>query len=132
MTPTTLSEQIDRLVAENRRLRVKSENDDKTIHLIKGQYESLSSQVRSLRESAASEVEKARSTALADVQDMEIELDQAKQAYREIESILMQITDSITQALRARIGNATPEKVPPTVVAKVDDDRLPRIGISGR
>src|SRR4051812_12735440 len=49
----TLSEQIDRLVAENQHLRVKSENDDKTLHLLKEQYRLLAAQVEGINAAAS-------------------------------------------------------------------------------
>lgn len=37
MTDTTLSDQVNQLISENRRLRNKSAADDATIHLLKEQ-----------------------------------------------------------------------------------------------
>lgn len=121
----TLSEQIDSLVAENRHLRIKSDADDRTIHLLKEQYAGLSAQVKGMREDAIREVERARHQRDAAVQDMEIERDEALAANSQIEALLLQATEIITQALRARIGNATPEKMPPAQLGEVNDARLP-------
>ena len=125
----TLSEQVDRLVVENQNLRVKSENDDVTIHLLKEQYATLSGQVRSIREGAVREVERARQQRDDTIQDMQMERDQAVIAYREIETLLLQATDNITQALRARVGNSTPEKMPQAEVQHISDNRLPPVAI---
>ena len=125
----TLSEQVDRLVAENQHLRVKSENDDKTIHLLKEQYALLSKQVAGIREGAVREVEKARTSSRDAVMDMQMDRDQAIIAYQEIESLLLRATDTITQALRARVGNATPEKMPQAELSVHDDERLPRLSV---
>jgi hypothetical protein len=125
----TLSEQVDRLVVENQNLRVKSENDDVTIHLLKEQYATLSGQVRSIREGAVREVERARQQRDDTIQDMQMERDQAVIAYREIETLLLRATDNITQALRARVGNSTPEKMPQAEVQHISDNRLPPVAI---
>lgn len=121
----TLAEQVDRLVAENQSLRVKSENDDKLIHLLKEQYSSLAAQVKGIREDAIREVERARHQRDADVSAAEIERDQALVAYKEIDGLLLQAGDLITQAARARIGNATPEKMPRQPLPAIEDSRLP-------
>lgn len=121
----TLAEQVDRLVAENQSLRVKSENDDKLIHLLKEQYSSLAAQVKGIREDAIREVERARHQRDADVSAAEIERDQALVAYKEIDGLLLQAGDLITQAARARIGNTTPEKMPRQPLPAIEDSRLP-------
>ena len=121
----TLSDQVDRLVSENQALRVKSENDDKLIHLLKEQYSSLAAQVKGIREDAIREVERARHQRDADVSAAEIERDQALVAYKEIDGLLLQAGDLITQAARARIGNTTPEKMPRQPLPAIEDSRLP-------
>ena len=125
----TLSEQVDRLVAENQHLRVKSDNDDITIRLLKEQYELLSKQVADIREKAAREVEKARNYARDSVMDMQMDRDQAIVAYREIESLLLRTADTVTQALRARAGDSTPEKMPLTETPHIIDERLPQVSV---
>lgn len=127
--PMTLSEQVDRLVAENQSLRVKSNNDDTMIHLLKEQYEILHRQVQGIRERADREVEKARAFARDSVMDMQMDRDRAIVAYREIEGLLLRATDTITQALRARVGDLTPEKMPEADLPHINDDRLPQISV---
>lgn len=124
-----LGEQVDRLVAENQHLRVKSENDDKVIHLLKEQYAQLQGQVQDIRDRAAREVEKARAYARDSVMDMQMDRDRAIVAYREIEGLLLRATDTITQALRARVGNETPEKMPAADLPHITDDRLPQVSV---
>ncbi|HKY85827.1 MAG TPA: hypothetical protein VJL90_03600 [Pseudorhodoplanes sp.] len=121
----TLHDQVERLVNENQALRVKSENDDKLIHLLKEQYNSLAAQVKGIREDAIREVERARHQRDADVSAAEIERDQAQVAYKEIDGLLLQVCDTITQAARARIGNATPEKMQSRPMPAIEDGRLP-------
>jgi len=125
----TLSEQVDRLVAENQHLRVKSENDDKTIHLLKEQYTLLADQVDGINARAEREIERSRTIARDSIMNMQIDRDQAQVAYREIESLLLQATDTITQALRARVGNETPEKMPAADLPHIQDDRLPAVSV---
>ena len=125
MSTMTLSEQVDRLVAENQHLRVKSDNDDKTIHLLKQQYDGLAAQVANIRDRAAADIASARQWAMDNVQDMEIERNKAQVAYREMESLLLQATDLVAQALRARVGDGTPEKMPAAILPNIDDPRLP-------
>lgn len=127
--PMTLSEQVERLVAENQSLRVKSNNDDTMIHLLKEQYEILHRQVQGIRERADREVEKARAFARDSVMDMQMDRDRALVAYREIEGLLLRATDTITQALRARVGDLTPEKMPEADLPHINDDRLPQISV---
>lgn len=125
----TLADQVDRLVAENQHLRVKSENDDVTIHLLKEQYNLLQRQVAGIRETASREVEKARNGARDIVMDMQMDRDQARVAYREIDGLLLQAADTIHQALRARVGNITPEKLPAAEMQHISDGRLPQVGL---
>lgn len=61
--------------------------------------------------------------------DMQMDRDRALMAYREIESLLLQATDNITQALRARVGNLTPEKMPVAETMHIADDRLPQVSV---
>lgn len=125
----TLSEQVDRLVAENQSLRVKSNNDDLMIHLLKEQYDILQRQVNGIRERADRDVEKARAYARDNVMDMQIDRDRALVAYREIEGLLLRATDTITQALRARVGDTTPEKMPAAELPHITDNRLPQVSV---
>lgn len=125
MSETALSDQVNQIVAENQHLRVKSENDDITLNLMKSQYDSLAAQVADIRSKARAEVEKARNMAADQIADMTIERDQAVRAFKEIDTTLMQAADLIMQALRARQGDDTPEQIPDRVTPHLRDDRLP-------
>lgn len=127
--PLALGDQVDRLVAENQHLRVKSDNDDKTIHLLKEQYDLLQRQVAGIRETASREVEKARNGARDMVMDMQMDRDQARVAYREIDGLLLLAADTIHQALRARVGDLTPEKMPAATTPHLVDNRLPQVSV---
>lgn len=120
-----LSDQVNGIIAERDHLRVKSESDDTTIHLMREQYDSLAATVASIRQKAAGDVEKARYAAEQVVTDMMIERDQAVRAFKAIDTTLMQAADLIMQALRARAGDSTPEKMPERVLPHIKDDRLP-------
>jgi chromosome segregation ATPase len=113
---TAFSDQINNLIAENRRLKNKSDADDKTIHVLKEQYNALQAGVEDMVE---------------DHRKIERELvDQAnrhKVSYTEIDGVLMQAADLIMQAARARIGNATPAVVPTPPTKMVNDHRLPDV-----
>lgn len=121
----TLSDQVDSLVIENQNLRVKSENDDKTIHLMKEQYDSLAATIGAIRQRAATDVAKMRAQLEETTSDLTIERDQAVRSKKEIETLLLQVTNLVMQALRARVGNevaAEPE-------SDVSADRLPKVGL---
>lgn len=120
-----IGDQVATLVRENQNLRVKSDNDDKTIHLLGEQYKLLADQVRDIREKAASDVRRAKQDADDAVMDMQIERDQAKAAYQIIETNLLQAADLIMQAARAREGNATPLIMPKAQLPHIEDARLP-------
>lgn len=126
----TLSEQVNDLLSELQSLRIKSENDDKMIHILKVQYESLSSQMRGIRQDAIREVETARQQRDADVHEAEIERDKAITAYKTIETLLLRSADLIMQAARARVGDATPAQMPHARLPQIEDERLPRIGLA--
>lgn len=124
----TLSEQVDRLVTENQNLRVKSNNDDKHIHLLTDQYNTLASQIASIRRRAAEEVTRTKAEAEEAVMDMQIERDQAVTAYQSVDRTLLQAAELIMQAARARVGNAEP--APPATINGFDDARLPATRLS--
>jgi hypothetical protein len=109
-----LIDQVGLLVSENQHLRVKSDNDDKTLHLMREQYDALSSSVEGLRDRHERETHKLRT-----------ERDQAVRKYAVIKALLMQSADITMQALRAEQGDETPEVIPDRVVRHVSDDRLP-------
>lgn len=116
MTPdiSTFSDQINRLIAENRRLLKKSEADDKTIHLLKEQYEGLHNGVEDMVEDHR-RIER----------DLVDKANRHELAYTEIVGLLDQAADLIVQAARARVGNVTPEKMPERQIPSIQDDRLP-------
>src|SRR5882672_5957948 len=94
MAILTLNEQVARLVSENQRLRAKSHHDDSTIGIISKQYADLVEIIKRERVEADNEIDELR-----------IERDQAIQAYRSMEVILVQASDFIVQAVRARDGH---------------------------
>jgi folate-dependent tRNA-U54 methylase TrmFO/GidA len=126
MNAAHVTDQVAKLVAENRRYRVKSEADDKTIHLLKEQYDALQSGVENMIEE-----HRANERALA------AERDRAVRSYTEIEGHLHQAADLIVQAMRARVGNADPA---PDRVGAADpggpmshqlaDSRMPQVLLS--
>lgn len=94
MAILTLNEQVSRIISENQRLRAKSAHDDGTIEIITRQYEDLVEMIKRERIEADNEIDGLR-----------IERDQAVRAYRAMESILVQASDFIVQAVRARDGH---------------------------
>jgi len=114
MTDTALSDQINQLIAETRRLRNKSDADDKTIHLLKEQNAELRGGIESLVEDHRRIERK-----------LVGERDEAQLAYTEIEGLLNQAADCIMQAARARIGDQAPEKMPQQIGRHVDHHLLP-------
>lgn len=111
---TPLSDQINQLIAENRRLRNKSDADDKTMHLLKEQNRELRGGIENLIEDHR-RIERS----------LIAERDEAKLAYVEIEGCLNQAGDLIMQAARARIGDMAPERMPPQTGRHIEDARLP-------
>jgi hypothetical protein len=114
MTDATLADQITDIVRENQNLRVKSDNDDKTIHLMRQQYDSLAAEVDGIRDKAAREI-----------RALITERDQAVRKFKEIDTTLMQAAEIILQAARARVGNGTTPAPPPAIT----DDRLPEVAL---
>jgi len=114
MNVMSLSDQVSRLVAENQNLRVKVENDGKTIHLMRSQYDAL-----------ASSVNRERDRLHREIQDLKIERDQSLRAFKEIDTTLLQAADLIMQAMRARQGVEIPEELPNRTAKPVVDARIP-------
>jgi hypothetical protein len=110
----TLSTQVNQMVAENQHLRVKSENDDVTIRLMKEQYDALAASVDGLRNKHDRESYSLRT-----------ERDQAVRSFKEIDTTLMIAADLIMQALRARQGDSTPDHIPDRPALHINDERLP-------
>lgn len=106
--------QVDALVAENQHLRVKSDNDDKTMHLMQEQYSAMAASVESMRGKYERQIFQ-----------LTTERDEAVVKHSKIKSLLLQSADIIMQAARADIGNETPEKMPAQTGPHVQDDRLP-------
>ena len=125
MSETAFTDQANRIVAENQHLRVKSENDDITIRLLKDQYSGLAAEVNGIRDKAAADIARAKDGAERAVSGMQIERDQAVIAFKEIDTLLLQAADLIMQALRAREGDAAPEIMPTARGAHINDERLP-------
>lgn len=109
-----LSDQIRDIVTENQNLRVRTDNDAKTIFLMKQQYDALAASVDGVKDKHDREIHKMRT-----------ERDHAVRAFKEIDTTLMQAADLIMQALRARQGDATPEQIPERITPHIKDDRLP-------
>lgn len=119
MTDTKFVDQANQMVTENQNLRVKSDNDDKTIHLMKAQYDGLSASVEAVHNKHDRELHIART-----------ERDQAVRAFKEIDTLLMQAANLVMQALRARQGDLTPAEILERPMTLVKDDRLPGISLS--
>lgn len=111
--------QVDALVAENQHLRVKSDNDDKTMHLMQEQYKALAASVESMRNKYERQIFQ-----------LTTERDEAVIKHAKIKSLLLQAADIVMQAARADVGDETPEKMPPQTGSHIVDERLPtaRIG----
>jgi len=107
-TNDTFTAQANALVAENRRLRVKSQSDDNTIDTLKLQYAEMAHDFK-----AAQQDWREREQRLI------TERDQAVQSHSEIESLLNQAADLIIQAATKR-GEAT-DRVSLTIVDKPDN-----------
>lgn len=118
MTDATLSDQINQLIAENRRLRSKSAADDATIHLLKEQYAAVSGGIEDMVEDHR-KIER----------ELTIEAHNARVAYIQIQGLLDQAADLILQAARARIGDITPEKMPTATLAVIGDSRMPDVAL---
>ena len=111
--------QVGAMVTENQNLRVKSENDDLTIKLMRNQYDSL-----------AAEVDGIHQKYLREIRSLRTERDQAVRNYAIMDTLLMQAADLIMQAARARIGDTTPEMMPHALVPHIEDGRLPGVALS--
>lgn len=110
------SDQINRLIAENRRLINKSEADDHTIGVLKQQYDGLQAGVEAMVEDHR-RIERG----------LMAERDRAVRAFAQIDGLLNCVGDLVVQAARARSGDATPEKMPAAKLAIVADGRLPQV-----
>lgn len=129
MNDTALIDQTSRMVTENQNLRVKSDNDDITINLMRWQYDALSKDVDNIQDRAAAEVRDAKINAERDIRTMRIERDHAVRAFKEIDTLLLRAADLIMQALRAREGDGTPEIMPKAVTPHISDARMPEVSL---
>lgn len=114
MNEATLAGQVAALIAENHRLRTKSIKDDDLIGVLKQQYDDLAAEMDGIRDFHARQT-----------RALQTERDKAVRMFTEIDGLLLQATDLIMQALRARKGDDTPEKMPQAITPHLNDDRLP-------
>jgi len=119
MNIADVSDQVNRIVAENRRLLAKSDADDATIATVKAQYDTLHAGVEDMIEDHR-RIER----------NLTAERDRAVRAFTEINGLLLQTTDLITQALRARAGDSAQQAAPRRLEA-LHDDRLPKLPMPG-
>lgn len=110
------STQVSDLVAENRRLLLKSQTDDDTIRTVKAQYDALSDGMENLIEDHR-KIER----------ELSIRADKAERAAKEVEGLLARAADLIMQAFRAKEGDTTPAAMPMAQLAKINDPRLPAV-----
>ncbi len=119
MSEAQFTDQATKLVAENRRLRIKSDVDDETINILKQQYDELQSGVENLIEDHR-KIER----------QLCAERDRAVRTSAEIEALLTQAGDLILQAMRARIGDVTPKVMPKAQTPHLVDQRMPQVLLS--
>ncbi len=108
---TTLHSQVADMVRENQNLRVKSENDDKTIYLMRAQYDTLAAEVDAIHDKYRREI-----------RQLKTERDQAVRKFKDIDTILQQAGNFLMQAFRARVGDQLPE-----ISSQIEDARLPGV-----
>ena len=58
--------------------------------------------------------------------DLAFRTDSSEIKERKMKSLLNQAADMILQAMRADVGNDTPEKMPQRQLSDMNDDRLPQ------
>jgi hypothetical protein len=119
MNESTLSIQVSQMVLENQHLRVKSDNDDKTIHLMKEQYDAMAASVEGMRDRHVRELH-----------EMRTGRDQAVRQFKTIDTLLLQASEIIMQALRARQGETVPAQIPDRPMPVVGHPLLPTDGIA--
>ncbi len=96
-----LAQQVNLTVSENQSLRVKSDNDEITIQLLKEQYDSLSASFSEMK-----------SKYELDLHEMRTERDKAIVAKTEMDRLLRQAGDLLLQAARASSGDDTHADAP--------------------
>lgn len=119
--------QASTLVAENRHLRIKSENDDNTIGLMKQQYDLLAASVQELRSRHDRELRSIRDAGERERHILTTERDHAVRAHTEINGLLAQVADLTMQAIRASKGDVTPENIPDRPIPRLADIPVARL-----
>ena len=114
MNEAALSEGVNQLVAENQQLRVKCDNQEKTLDIVQDQYDTLAASVKATHDRHEQEMH-----------DMRTERDQAVRQFKTIEALLLQSSTIIMQALRARQGDVVPEVIPQKPMAVSGHPLLP-------
>lgn len=128
----TFHQQANDLVLENRRLRAKSDADDEVIVILKKKYDDLAGGVEAMVEDHKQIEAESQERYNKALRELMFRCDRAEMAYKEIEGLLgragdaaMSLNDLIMQAVRAKIGDKTPEKMPEAKLLEVKDARLP-------
>lgn len=113
-----VSNQVNVLIEENRRLRRKSELDDNTIEMMTNQYNDLSSKVEGL-------------IAVAQQREhmLQVDSDKHRLSSQEIEGALKQVGELITSVLARRVGNSTPLNISDRRMSVISDPRMPEMQI---
>lgn len=114
VTLSMFTDQVNNLVTENRHLTLKTESQENTIGMLSQQYDDLASSVEAMR----AEYEQ-------NLHTLRVERDQAVRKFTKINALLMQCADLTMQAIRAKIGDETPEKMPETLGNITDHPALP-------
>lgn len=128
----TFSKQVNDLVQENHRLRAKSDADDEIKLMLKKQYDDLSAGVEVMVEEHKEIEKESQERYSKQLREWMFRCDRSERSYSEISGLLTQVgsaamvvNELIMQAVRAKVGDITPEKMPKADIAKVDDNRLP-------
>lgn len=128
MNEERLSDQIGRLIDENRRLRVKSNEDDETIRMLTDKLEELQAGVNGMIETHREAEDSMKEEHRAIQRDLSFRADNAEIKERKMRSLVNQAADLILQAMRAEAGDETPKKMPQRQLENLNDDRLPPTG----
>ncbi len=114
-----LSDQINALIAENRRLLVENESLRRLHADVKQRYDTVTAGVNDMIEDHR-HVER----------DLQFRVDKAETSEKEVAELLLQAADIIRQAFRARVGDNTPEKMPVAQLPALADGRMPEVSLS--
>jgi hypothetical protein len=101
MNEEILGDRVNEMIAENQHLRVKVDNQASLITLLQEQYDKSAGSMNALRDKYDREMH-----------DLRTERDQAVRKFKTIDALLLQASNIIMQALRARQGDEVPEKIP--------------------